>query len=273
MTVKDAEKAVVAAEGRVAKVIADGDEAAITLLQAAEETRKTETATLADLNEVLSQSVADVRAAEEPHVTSVAAEEEATLTLKRSTKEAEAAKAHLQHTVLVVEYARAAADDESTRTRLSHAAEIRDAAIAAAEAAQAHLAHVQRADLAATLRTGLRSGDSCPVCEAAIEVVPKTKRGFVSTLKTATASAADAGENRLAAERDYASRAAACTSAADRLSAAVAALPKAPRPIRRRSGSERKTGCGGCCSGGEHEARAGASSAHSGGERGRRCRC
>ena len=128
-------------------------------------------------------------------------------------------------------YARAAADDESTRMRLSTAAEARDAAIAAAEAAQTHLGHVQRADLAATLRTGLRSGDSCPVCEAAIAVVPKTKRGFASTLKTATAAAADADGNRLAAERDYASRAAASTAAAERLSAAVAALPKAPKPI------------------------------------------
>jgi exonuclease SbcC len=230
-TLTDAEKAVVAAEGRVTKVIADGDEAAITLLQAAVETRKTETATLAELNGALSRFVADLDAAEEAHVASVAAENEATLTLKRSTKEAEAAKADLQHTTLVLEHARAAADDESTRTRLSTATELRDAAIAAAEAAQTHLGHVQQADLAATLRAGLKSGDSCPVCEGTIAVVPKTARGFASTLKTAKAAAADADGKRLAAERDYASTAAACTAAAERLTAAVAALPRARKSI------------------------------------------
>ena len=59
-TVKDAEKALVAAEARVTKVIADGDEAAIALLQAAVEARKTETATLAELNEALSRLAADL---------------------------------------------------------------------------------------------------------------------------------------------------------------------------------------------------------------------
>src|SRR5439155_14116625 len=111
-TVKDAEKALVAAEARVTKVIADGDEAAIALLQAAVEGRKAETATLAELNEALSRLAADLGAAEEAHVASVAAEKEAKLTLSRSTREAEAARADLQHTVLLLEYARAAADDE-----------------------------------------------------------------------------------------------------------------------------------------------------------------
>jgi DNA repair protein SbcC/Rad50 len=225
-TVKEAEKALVAAEARVTKVIADGDEAAIALLQAAVEARKAETATLAELNGALSRLAADLGAAEEAYAASVAAEKEAKLTLDRSTKETEAARADLQHTVLLLEYARAAADDESARTRLTTAIELRDAAIVAAEAAQTHVGHLQQADLAATLRAGLKSGDSCPVCEGTIAVVPKTERGFATALKTARAVAAAADGKRLAAERDYASTAGACTAAAERLTAAVAAMPK-----------------------------------------------
>lgn len=225
-TVKDAEKELRAAEARVTKVIAAGDEAAIALLQAAVEARKTETATLAELNEASSRLTADLSTAAEVHVASVAAEKEAKLTLDRSTREAEAARADLQHTVLLLEYAHAAVDEESARTRLTTAIELRDAATIAAEAAQTHLRHVQQADLAATLRAGLKSGDSCPVCEGTITVVPKTERGFATTLKTATTAAGDADGKRLAAERDYASTAAACTAAAERLSVAVAALPK-----------------------------------------------
>jgi exonuclease SbcC len=225
-TVKDAEKALVTAEARVTKLMAAGDEAAIALLQAAVEARKTETATLAELNGASSQLAADLSTAAEARVASVAAEKEAKLTLDRSTTEAEAARADLQHTMLLLEYARAAADNEAARTRLTTAIELRDAAIVAADASQTHLRHVQQADLAATLRAGLKSGDSCPVCQGTIVVVPKTARGFATTLKTATTAAADADGKRLAAERDYASTAAACTAAAERLTVAVAALPK-----------------------------------------------
>ena len=225
-TVKDAEKALGAVEARVTKLIADGDEAAIALLQAAVETRKTETATVAELNEALSRLTADLGAAQEAHVASVAAEKVAKLTLNRSTKEAEAATADLQHTAALLEYARATAEDEAARTQLTTAIDVRDAAIAAAEAAQTHLGHVQQADLAATLRAGLKSGDSCPVCEATIAVLPKTDQGFATRLKSAKTAAADADGKRLAAERDYASTAAACNAAAERLAAAVAALPK-----------------------------------------------
>lgn len=226
-SVKEAEKALTAAEALLTKLIADGDEAAIALLQASVETRKTETATLTELDEALVPLAADLVAAQEAHVVAVAAEKEAKLALSQSTKEAEAAGVDLLHAGLLLECARATADDEAARTQLRTVMDVRDAAIAAAEAAQTHLGHVQQADLAATLRAGLRSGDSCPVCEATIAVVPKATQGSAATFKSAKAAAADADRKRLAAERDYASAAALCTTAADRLAAALAALPKA----------------------------------------------
>ena len=230
-TVKDAERALVAAETRVTKLIAGGDEAVIGQLQAAVETRKTETATLAGLDEALSQLAADLVAAQEAHVASVTAETEARLALNRSTKEAEVATDNLQHTATLLEYARSAAGDEAARTQLTTARDVRDAAIVATEAAQTHLSHLQHADLAATLRAGLKSGDSCPVCEATIVVVPRTAPGFATNLKSAKAAVADADEKRLSAERDYASMAASCNTAAERLAAARAALPKAQVPL------------------------------------------
>ena len=225
--VEAAEKALIAAEARVTQAIADGDEAAIALLQAAAETRTTEAATLLELNEGLSGLAVDLGAAQEAQVSSVAAEKEAKLTLNRVAKEAEAATATLRHTALLLEYARAAADDESARTHHTTANEVLEAAIVAAETAQTHLGHVQQADLAATLRAGLKSGDSCPVCEATIAVVPKTAQGFATRLKSARAAAADADRKRLAAERDYASTEAAYKAAAERLKAAAVALPEA----------------------------------------------
>jgi exonuclease SbcC len=226
-SVKEAEKTRMAAEALLTKLIADGDEAAIALLQASVETRKAEMATLAELDEALVPLAADLVAAQEAHVASVAAENEAKLVLNQSTKEVEAAGANLQHAVLLLEYARAAADDEAARTQLTTVVGVRDAAIAAAETAQAHLGHVQQADLAATLRAGLKSGDSCPVCEATVAVVPEAAQGFATNLKSAKAAAADADGKRLIAERDYASAAALCKTAAERLAAALAALPKA----------------------------------------------
>jgi exonuclease SbcC len=226
-SVKDAERALMAAETLLTKLIADGDEAGIALLQAAVETRRTETATLAELDQALSRLAADLVAAQEAHLASVAAEKEAKLTLNRSKEEAKAAGANLQHAVLLLECARAAADDEAARTQHTIAIDVRDAAIAAAEAAQTHLGHMEQTDLAATLRAGLKSGDSCPVCEATIAVVPKAAQGLATRLKSAKAAAADADRKRLAAERDYASTAASCRAAAERLAAALAALPKA----------------------------------------------
>jgi len=228
--VKDAEKTLATIQAHVAKVTADGDEAAIALLQAAAQARKTETATLAELNEALAGFASDLGSAEEAHVASIAAEKEAKLVLNLSSKEAEAASADRERTVLLLEYARAWADDESVRAQLTTAIEVRNTAITAAEAAQTHLGHVQQADLAATLRAALKPGDSCPVCETTIAAVPKTDKDFAATQKSAKAGAADADGKRLAAERDYASTTAACTAAAERLAAAVTALPKA-RPI------------------------------------------
>ena len=101
----------------------------------------------------------------------------------------------------------------------------RDAAVSVAEAAPIHLRHLQQADLAATLRAGLKRGDACPVCAQSIATLPKTDAATIAAFKRAEADAKTADKQRLGAERGYASAKTKCAAARERLSTAEAALP------------------------------------------------
>jgi exonuclease SbcC len=230
--VKDAEKRASRADkGLAASIESGGDEATIALLQAAVESQATEIETLETLNAELAVLRAAVSKADEAHAGAIEAAKSAKISLTRARKEADAARAQLEHTQLVFEYAQAAADAQLARTELEIRQASRDEAISLAEAAQVHLQHLQQADLAATLRATLRSGDECPVCAQAVTTVPKTKRETLAALKRAKADAEAADKTRVDAERGYASIATTWATANERLSEAEATVAARFRKI------------------------------------------
>lgn len=227
-----AEKRRAGADAAVVKAIADGgDEAAIALLQSAAESRATERANLRDLNEELADATKAVAATDEAHAAAHAATKNAELTRTRAEKNEETAKAKLERAIALLEYARATADEKTARTQVEAVDQERETAEAVAEVAKAHLRHLQRAELAATLRLGLKPGDACPVCDAAIATIPKVKRDAAQVLKAAESAAADADKKRLEAERSCAAATTTHDASVIRLNAAKAALPAGTKPI------------------------------------------
>lgn len=230
--VKLAEKALRNAEAAVVKVVeSGGDEAAIALLQAAAASRTSESATVVDLERQLSELTAAVVSVETIHAAAIATAKEAELAQARMQKEAGAAEAELYRTTLLLEYAQASTEDESSRAQLAGALTARESANAAAEAAQIHLNHLRTLDIAVTLRVGLKTGDACPVCETTVATLPKIDRRVASTLRGALADAASADKRRLATEGEYAAAAIEYDAAVRKLAAAKAAIPKGSKAL------------------------------------------
>jgi len=191
----------------------------------AAKSHKSEEATLFELDQQRVAAATEVRTAGEAHAAAVTAAKEVKIARGLTEQAALAAKTALERNSALLEYARAAAEEDTARVHLEAAAAHRDTGAAAAEDAAEHLRHLERADLAATLRVGLKAGDSCPVCESTIATLPRVERGAAAVLKKAREGVERADQKRLEAERVYAAARAVHGGASTRLVSAKAALP------------------------------------------------
>lgn len=121
------------------------------------------------------------------------------------------------------------ADDEAAEAEAKRAL---DEAEARVEAARAALEEARRHDMAATLRSGLQPGDSCPVCGQTVGPLPETEAAHLDVAQRALADAEAAAKK---AHSAYAAAAAGTAGTREKLEGARGQLDKA----RERAARER----------------------------------
>lgn len=202
--VAQAGKTVNAKQQALAKTIARvGDEAAIALLESAATSWVTEKPKLAELIAELQTAATELDTAAGREHTAVADAGATKTGLAHAKTAATAATKAVERSLAVLDCARAVAEEAKAKINLDPVQRKRDEADATGKVAAQHVRHVEQANLASALRSGLKAGDSCPVCEATIVALPRGDRNIASLLKRAQRDHESAEKTRRECEQAF----------------------------------------------------------------------
>jgi exonuclease SbcC len=191
--VKAAEEAfALARSAREATVKKTGDVAAIAVLEHAATALRAEEATIADLDQELKTSVPDAKASGAAVAAATKQLNDADVALKKQTGELERLENRREQRRAMLVQAQAAEAADVLDHDLTKATSAQEKAQDHARKSTERRRHLEHEHTAAALRQGLAPGDSCPVCSAVIEVLPKGDANIEALLVQAAEDAATA---------------------------------------------------------------------------------
>lgn len=228
--VTQVEKTAASKQQALAQTIARvGDEAAIALLEAAATSWLDETSKLAALTAALESAAAELDAAAALERKTVADAGKAKSRLTQAQTSTTALTKAFERASVVAQCARAVAEEAAAKEKRDVAKRESDDADAKAREATEHVRHLEEANLATALRRGLTAGDSCPVCAATIDTLPKDDRNVAALLERARGVVERAERRRRQCEQAFMAADAAHQLALTRLADARSALPARAR--------------------------------------------
>jgi len=225
LNVTRSEKRATSKQEALAKTITRvGDETAIALLESAATSWVDEKSKLADLIAEVQIAVMELDAATGLEARAVTDAGETKSRLIQAQTLARALTKAFERAFAIADCARAVAEEAAAKKSRDAATPERDDADAKAKNAAEHVRHLEEANLATALRRGLTAGDSCPVCAATIETLPKADRNVASLLQRAQRDVARAETKRRACEQAFMTADAAHKLALTKLADARSAL-------------------------------------------------
>jgi len=225
-----AEKTATSKQQALAKTIVRvGDEATIALLESAATSWVDEKSKLAGLIAEIQIASTELDAAVTLERKAVTDAGETKTRLTQAQTSATAVTKVFERASAIVDCARAFAEEAAAKTKRDAARPKRDDADAKAKDAAEHVRHLEQANLASALRRGLTAGDSCPVCAATIETLPKEDRNVAGLLERALRDVERAETKRRECEQAFMTADAAHVLARTKLANARSALPARAR--------------------------------------------